>query len=113
MLGVDLVSVSRIAALAERSWYLDLWMRPSEVERARSCPNPSESLAATVTAKEAVMKAAGRGFRQGVRPADVCLEWSPAGAPHARLDGDQFALSMTHSDGFAAAVAIKLGGESD
>ena len=52
------------------------------------------------------MKASGRGFRQGVRPLDIRLHWEPAGAPRAEFEGRIFAVSVTHSDGFAAAVAL-------
>lgn len=112
MLGIDFVAVHRIERLAVRDWYTTFWLRPEELSRLSTRPNVGESMAAAIAAKEAVMKASGRGFRQGVRPTEVMLGWSQSGAPSARFDGRRYMVSVTHSDGYAAAVAIDMGGNA-
>lgn len=55
------------------------------------------------------MKASGGGFNQRVRPTDIQLEWSQSGSPSARFNGKRYLVSVTHSDGYAAAVAFEIG----
>ncbi|MCM3556836.1 4'-phosphopantetheinyl transferase superfamily protein [Janibacter melonis] len=109
MIGIDLVAVHRIEKLSGRAWYTAFWLRPEEFLYLSEKPNAGESLAGAITAKEAVMKAVGRGFRQGTRPANILLEWSPSGAPSATFEGTRYLLSVTHADGYAAAVALQSG----
>ncbi|OUE22648.1 Holo-[acyl-carrier-protein] synthase [Clavibacter michiganensis] len=110
MLGIDFISVRRIERLCGREWYRRFWFTDAELERLRAMPDPGESCAAAVAMKEAVMKASGRGFRQGVRPTMVTLDWSTSGSPRASLGGRRFAITATHSDGYALAAALDLGG---
>lgn len=113
MIGIDLVSVERIERLSRRSWYTTFWLHPDELERIRTRPSFGESMAGVIAAKEAVMKATGRGFQQGVAPTDIRLSWSRFGGPSARFDGQHYLVSMTHSDGYAAAVAMEKGNTGD
>ena len=106
MLGIDLLATERVSKLYKREWYAAFWMNPDERSHVESKPNSIESAAAVIAAKEAVMKASGRGFQQGILPREITVDWSSHGAPSAELDGTHYFLSLSHSDGLAIAVAI-------
>jgi holo-[acyl-carrier protein] synthase len=118
--GIDLVEVARIAALLERhpERFLERICRPGEVDRARV--PLQQHVAGLFAAKEAVLKALGTGWAQGVGFRDVEVVRDAAGAPGVRLHGgaaerarllggDRVHLSITHERSHAAAVAVLEG----
>ena len=121
-LGTDLVGVARIGAVYQRQGqrFLDKVYTADEQAYCLSARDPAERLAVRWAAKEAVMKALGTGWAQGVDFKHIAVI-SGSGAPRLSLSqraaevasGLQIArwhLSLSHSDGMAIAVAIAESG---
>ena len=115
--GIDLLEVGRMAAALER-WgqnFVDRVFTEGEQEAA-SRGVAAESYAARYAAKEAVSKCLGTGFKWGVRRRDIEILGNDKGAPRIRLHGAasrhaggaRFLVSLTHTAGMAAAVAVML-----
>jgi holo-[acyl-carrier protein] synthase len=114
-IGVDLVEVWRVAALAEHYGvrFTDRVFSPAELS---DCDDRPESLAARWAAKEAVMKALETGFGPvGFRDIEVLK--GCAGQPELRLDGKaralaetrglySWAVSMSHDGRYAIAFVV-------
>jgi len=114
-LGLDVVSVARIASAMERfgERFLARCFRPEELLR----PGDPQHVAGAFAAKEAALKALGTGWGQGIgfthllltrdafgKPSLVLLE---AAAARARaLGAGMVHLSITHTRDLAAAVVI-------
>jgi holo-[acyl-carrier protein] synthase len=116
--GLDLVEVARLAAAVERHGerFERRVCRPGEV-RERTGAGRMQHLAGLFAAKEAVLKALGTGWAQGLGFRDVEVVGGPGGRPEVRLHDAAAArarelgvaavhLSITHERGFAAAVAV-------
>ena len=114
-IGLDLVDVGRVGRLLDRRRTAEARLFTAE-ERAycRSCANASERFAARFAAKEAVGKALGMGV---VNWQDI--EVSGDGRPTVRLTGGTAGhaaglgvcgvrLSLTHTEAYAAAVAVAV-----
>ncbi len=107
--GIDLIEIERVErALERRPRLAERLFTAGELDYARGRARPGRHLAARFAAKEAVIKALGRGLP----PRDIEVE---AGEPptvllHGRaaeVAGDaEIAISLTHSRESAAAVAI-------
>lgn len=113
--GVDLVNVGMLATLLASggSTFLDTVWTDTEQREAGGTP---ERLAARWAAKEAVMKALGRGIGD-VDPLEVEVAHNHLGAPVVRLYGSaaraaEFAgvetvhVSISHDEGWAVAFAV-------
>jgi holo-[acyl-carrier protein] synthase len=124
-LGTDLVVVERIQRLAEK--YGDRFLlrvfTPGEREECYRRQRWAEALAARFAAKEAVMKALGTGYRQGVKYQEIEVFHHPTGKPDLRLHGttaehaarlgvQTMHLTLTHDGGLAVAVVVFEGRES-
>ena len=109
--GIDLIEIERVErALQRRPRLAERLFTPAELAYARERARPGRHLAARFAAKEAVIKALGRG----VPPKDIEVV---SGEPpelklHGRaaeLAGDtEIAISLTHSRETAAAVAVAV-----
>lgn len=121
--GIDLVESQRIE---------DIWRRYPErflarvltaAERAY-CERkrfPVPHIAGRFAAKEAVMKALGTGWRGQIAWTDIEIVNDPGGGPQVTLTGHcrevanqlgiaRILLSITHTEHFAAASAVAVGG---
>jgi holo-[acyl-carrier protein] synthase len=118
--GIDLIEVKRIARALTRPGLRERIYTPRE--RAELQGKGVESWAARFAAKEAVMKALGRGFLQGVPFAAVEIYADAWGRPQVRLlepaaqlAAEQgirsFCLSLSHTKELAAAYVLALGEE--
>lgn len=120
--GVDLTEVARIARLLERHPGRFLERCFTEAERAYCLASKrrDEHLAARFAAKEAVFKALGTGWAQGLDWKDAEVTRSPAGVPGIALANRAAAiaaergitgwlLSLSHTRGLALASALALG----
>ncbi len=115
--GIDLLEVARMARALTR-WGEAFEHRVfTEGERAAARSGvPAQALAARYAAKEAVAKCLGTGFKYGVRRRDIEVVGDEHGAPSIRLHGRaaeraggaRFLVSLTHTAGMAAAVAVML-----
>ena len=118
--GVDLVEVSRVRRmLAEKGAHVfDRLLTPAEARYCRSKPDPAESVAVRLAAKEAVYKALqggeaarGIGWREieVVRAEDGRPEVSLGGLAAQRaaaLGGVRVMVSLSHTHEAAVAVAV-------
>src|SRR5438045_3215668 len=88
-LGLDLVEVSRIRALLEKSGdrFKERVFTDAEVLYCDSCADGAMHYAARFAAKEAVAKALGTGFTSGVTWRDIEVLRSDGGVPSVRLHG--------------------------
>jgi holo-[acyl-carrier protein] synthase len=121
-LGVDLVGVERFARIAGRrgARFLDRVFTPGERGRCDGRANRYEAYAARFAAKEAFLKAVGRGLRGGIRWTDIDVTTDGTGRPglvvsgRAREIADELGVStmhvsLSHADGCAVAVVLLEG----
>lgn len=118
--GVDVVETPRVERLlsddpdAFAGWFTSL-----ELEQLRHGVNRGQSVSGRIAAKEAVAKALGTGFSQGVSWQDIRITTNELGAPEVLLaDGAQEAahkagivrilVSISHGRSLVIASAIAL-----
>lgn len=116
-MGTDLVDVERLRESLDRTPGLTHRLfTPAEQARCNRNADPLPHLAARFAAKEAVMKALGRGM-SAMAFTDIEVQNDPSGAPGVRLSGrarqvaDQIGVgswlvSLTHEGATAHAIAI-------
>ena len=113
-LGIVLMDVERIQSALERHpRFLTRVYSPAEQEAIRQ--RGAETAAGYFAAQEAVAKALGTGFR-GFTTRDISVEPDALGRPAVRLSGalerlhtlgaQSVMISITHTGGVAAAVAV-------
>ncbi len=115
-IGVDIVEIRRIeqAVLSWKDSFLNRIYTETELE---SCHNVVSSLAVRFAAKEAVMKALGKGARGMSIWRDIEVLSNSDGAPLIRLHGQvlqkskeigitQLSVTMSHSKEYAIAFVI-------
>lgn len=117
--GNDIVEIARIEALFKRypQRFLKRIYTPFEREYCLKKKFPSSHLAARFAAKEAIVKALGTGFSNGLNWLDIEVRNDPLGKPIATLSpyakalfGDcHIHISMSHSRDYATAIAICIG----
>lgn len=120
-IGIDIVEIERIekAVLRRGERLLRRLFTDAEVRDCPPGPSRSRRLAARFAAKEATLKALGRGLR-GVRWVDAEVVKDGWGRPHMRLHGAlrQLAnelgvadvlVSLSHGRDYAVAQAVACG----
>jgi len=118
-LGIDTVECQRIAELIDRHGrrFLDRVFTPAEQAYCLPRKRHVEHLAGRFAAKEAVLKALGTGWRDGIAWTDIEVVNNADGAPRVRLAGrcrqiadqDGYAgilISISHTSYQAVAVAL-------
>ena len=118
-IGVDRVLISRIERSCERfgERFVDRVYTDAEHQQAAKKGNTARRLAMLFAAKEAVSKALGTGFHQGVTPKSIETIHQASGKPEINLYGKaqlhaealgiaQVHISLTDDDGVALAFAI-------
>ena len=118
-IGVDRILIERVTRSYERfgDRFIDRVYTDSEHEQALKKGNTARRLAMLFAAKEAVSKALGTGFHQGVSPKLIETIHLPSGKPEINLYGtaqekaeslgiSQVHISLTDDDGVALAFAI-------
>ena len=109
-IGVDIVEISRIAELRQRHGdkFQGLLFLPEEAAYCLNRAKPDECFAARFAAKEAVMKALGTGWAEGVAFTGIEVLRRADGRPEIRLHGStatraaelgvgKIHLSLSHS----------------
>ncbi len=119
-LGVDIVEIARMKRILERTPSFRLRVF-SEGERAYcdAAAAPEVHYATRFAAKEAVLKALGTGFSEGIGVRDVEVRRNAKGRPYVVLSGRAeeaardmgvrelpLSLSFTHAEAVACAMAI-------
>lgn len=118
-LGIDAVELERVAAAVERhgARFLDRCFTPAEQALASGGEGPTPFYSGRFAAKEAVLKALGTGWAEGLGFRDVEILRGPTGAPEAHLHGaaavrasalgiSRVFVSITHTRRDAIAVAV-------
>lgn len=118
-IGVDRVAIARVGAVVERfgERFVRRVFTEAEYAQAITKHNTARRLAMLFAAKEAVAKALGTGFHQGVAPAHIETLHQPSGKPEVTLhDGAARAaerlgvttvhISLSDDDGVAVAFAV-------
>ncbi|MCE9610861.1 MAG: holo-ACP synthase [Chthoniobacter sp.] len=122
-LGVDIVETSRLAASVLRygEAFLDRVFLESERSYCDAIAVPERCYAARFAAKEAVAKALGTGIGAELGWRDIEILRLTSGAPAIQLHGTgaetatrlgvrAWRISLSHSDHYAVASVIALGG---
>ena len=112
--GIDLIEIERVArALHRHARFVERVFTDAEREYCLSRANPAQHFAARFAGKEAVGKALGFGVPFTWREIEIAGRPKPqvalsgrTAAWARRVAAGSIDLSMTHSKGLAAAVAI-------
>ena len=114
--GIDLVEIYRIEEAINRygEKFTDRVFTPWEIQYCRSKINPMLSFAGRFAVKEAVFKAVGTGFADGVKWKSVEVVNDRKGRPQVRLGkairdhiGDKnIVISLSHTKEHAIAAAV-------
>lgn len=120
--GIDLVAVVRLQQYLDdpRNPLLARCFTASELAECGKAQNQAECLAGRFAAKEAVVKALGTGFGDGVAYTDVTIVRAPGKAPEVRLSAGAaraaaslgisgWQVSIAHEAGLAIASALAIG----
>lgn len=115
-IGTDIVEIKRIEEVIKRTLsFLDKAFTTAEIEYIKSKNNNSQTIAGMFSAKEAISKALGTGFRGfGLRDIEICH--NSLGKPEVIL-GDKIKkqmldkevivhLSISHSNDNATAFVV-------
>lgn len=119
-LGVDIVEIERMRKILKRSpAFARKVFSPEECAYCDATSQPAIHYATRFAAKEAVLKALGTGFSEGIGVRDVEVRRTSKGRPFAVLTGRArevarklgvrelpLSLSFTHTDAVACAMAI-------
>ncbi|MBN2705701.1 MAG: holo-ACP synthase [Deltaproteobacteria bacterium] len=118
-IGSDLVKISRIETLLERyrEHFSERVFTAREIAYASPKKRPALHLAARFAAKEAFLKALGRGLGAGLEWRDIEVVNNAFGRPELKLynEADRFCrelkraipwLSLTHEQEFALAFVV-------
>ena len=119
-LGIDIVEIERMRRILERTpSFARRVFSPDECAYCDAKANPAAHYAMRFAAKEAVVKALGTGFRDGIGVRDIEVVRDRLGKPSAVLSGRAaeiaaeqgvrsltISLSYTHSEAVACAMAI-------
>jgi holo-[acyl-carrier protein] synthase len=117
--GVDIAETSRIEQNLHRHGdrFTKRVFTPAEIAYCEKFKNRAERFAARFAAKEAVFKALGTGWREGIRWLDVEITHQPTGKPELALTGraqeiarelrvTRMSVSISHSDRYVVAMVI-------
>lgn len=117
--GIDIIEVERIGASFEKfgERFLRRILRPGEIAYCLSHKQPAPFLAARFAAKEAVSKAFGTGIGAALGWQDIEVCRRESGEPYvvlhdkgrelfARRGAARLLLSLSHTQNYAAAVAV-------
>ena len=119
-LGVDIVEIDRMKRLLVRTpSFAERVFSPEERAYCDKMANPATHYALRFAAKEAVVKALGTGFSEGIGVRNIEVERAKNGRPFAKLSGRaleiaesqgvrelSISLSYTHTDAVACAMAV-------
>ncbi|NMC13048.1 MAG: holo-ACP synthase [Chloroflexi bacterium] len=120
-IGIDIISIDRMAETIERSG--DIFLRrvftPAEIDSGRQCEHPAAFFAMAFAAKEAVFKALTLSWEQGIDLRHIEISRGEIGQPLVRISGHvervakekgcgQIEISQSFEKNIAVAVAIAV-----
>jgi holo-[acyl-carrier protein] synthase len=116
-IGVDLVSIERLAESLENEAFKRKVFLPDEITDCERFANSDERYAGKFVAKEALMKALGAGIRQAVGFQQIEIHTGESGAPSVYVRGkakdildalgaERIHVSISHTGGMAVAVVV-------
>lgn len=119
-LGVDIVEIERMKSILERRpRFAEQVFSPEERAYCEGTASAATHYALRFAAKEAVVKALGTGFSDGIWVHDIEVERDKNGRPTVKLSGRalevaeeqgvrdlSLSLSYTHTDAVACAMAV-------
>ena len=121
--GIDLVEIQRIKVAIDRygERFTNRIFTPWEIEYCLSKINPVLSFAGRFAVKEAVFKAIGTGFAEGVKWKSVEVVNDRRGQPQVRLGrairnhtgNNKIVISLSHTSNYAVASAILVSNGTD
>ena len=112
--GIDIVSIKRLKELVNDNTFLDRVLTHSERQYIFTKRHPYKHLSGRFAAKEAVMKAFGTGWNEGIGWKDIEIINAPDGKPivqlhsnaHAIAQGKKTFLSISYAKDIAIALAV-------
>ncbi len=117
--GIDIIEVARVKGSYERfgERFLKRLLHPDEIAYCLSHKDPAPFIAARFAAKEAISKAFGTGIGASLGWQDMEIARRKSGEPFVILHGKgktlfasrrakQLLISLSHTDNYAAVVAI-------
>lgn len=117
-IGCDIIEIGRIRASIARhgQHFLDRIYTPLEQEYCLKHRDPAPHFAARFAAKEAIVKALGTGFRNGISWQDIEIRKDANGKPTVHLssklsalqNSPQLMISISHCREYAVAHAVYL-----
>jgi len=116
-IGVDLVSIERLAESLEAEAFKRKVFLPGEIADCEQFSNAAERYAGKFAAKEALMKALGAGIRQAVGFQQIEVLTLESGAPEILVSGkaadllaamgaQHIHVSISHTAGMAVAIIV-------
>lgn len=119
-LGVDIVEIERMRRILEKTpSFARKVFSQAEQDYCNAKANPATHYALRFAAKEAVVKALGTGFTDGIWVRDIEVVRTKSGRPVVKLSGRALevaqaqgvremtlSLSYTHTDAVACAMAV-------
>jgi len=118
-IGIDIVEVERIAKALNRGnkGFLKVVYTPAEASYIQQAHFVEARAAGLWAAKEAVVKAFGIGFSEGIGFHDIEIQHAATGQPYAILTGKLatwaqehslrvLSISISHAEHYAAATAL-------
>lgn len=116
--GIDLAEIKRIKKAIDRygDRFLGRVFTPWEIQYCLSKINPTSSFAGRFAVKEAVFKAIGTGFAEGVKWTSVEVVNDRRGQPTVRLGRGivnhigqkKIVISLSHTKEYAVASAVLI-----
>ncbi len=118
--GVDITPVARmerILAGPQRQSFLERLFSTAEIEYGVNSSKPAEKFAGMFAAKEAVVKALGTGFSEGIHPGRIYIHKTSRGVPTVTFSPEALEtiklmgvgsifLSISHSGSMACAYVV-------
>jgi len=100
--GIDIVEISRIP-LTES--FLKGVLSPNEIAQLEQRSDKKSFVAGRFAAKEAFMKATGKGLAL-CRLSEIEVLSKEGGAPYLLYKGKEYGVSISHDGGFAIAIVL-------
>lgn len=111
-IGIDIASIERLKKFVNDDFFLDRLLTDSERQYIFSKRHPHKHLAGRFAAKEAVMKALGTGWGNGIDWKHIEIVNAPDGRPEVRLHSGatvqdkRILLSISYTNNIAVAFAV-------